>query len=488
MQVSTAEYRFGIVGGLGRLGSADLFFKLVQVLPASPGEGQAGLLFEQRPFNEGLHPGAEDASQNGRKLYVFDLLRSYESRGAKAILLPCFLCHTFLPELQAEVKVPIVDMMAAIRADIAQNYPNVRTIGVLASDYVRHQKLFEKYFDGTNLKVIYPSTITQAQCVMAAIYGLDGLKNGGRNLTTVDMLVRAARELVDQGADLIVPGFSEIPAVIDALRAQGFAVLDSNQVYVRAAMAHDHIGPRPIRIGVVGGVGPAATVDFLGKVVRNTPATKDQDHIKMVIEQNPQIPDRTGNILAQGPDPTIALYATCKRLESEGANAIAIPCNTAHAFVERIQPYLSIPILNMLTETVRFIVERYGVGTKVGLLATSGTVQSRVYHAAAAGQLELVTPSAEFQQGVMEAIYGADGVKAGYTTGPCAVRLRAAIADLTRQDVKVHILGCTELPLIFPQYDHFAVNESFVALVDPTEILAKRCVQHALRLANVLPL
>jgi aspartate racemase len=110
---------------------------------------------------------------------------------------------------------------------------------------------------------------------------------------------------------------------------------------------------KPFKLGIMGGVGPSATVDFMKKIIQNTPATKDQDHIKMVVEQNPQIPDRTANIVWNETDPTIAMFSTCKRLEQEGADAIAIPCNTAHAFVKNIQEHLNIPILNMLTSTTR---------------------------------------------------------------------------------------------------------------------------------------
>ncbi len=128
----------------------------------------------------------------------------------------------------------------------------------------------------------------------------------------------------------------------------------------------------PFKIGVVGGVGPAATTDFMGKVVANTHASKDQDHIKMLVEQNPQIPDRTENIIGNGIDPSIALYSVCKKLEQGGANIVAIPCNTAHAYVERIQRNLSIPIVNMLRETVNHITTNYPDVKTVGLLATTG--------------------------------------------------------------------------------------------------------------------
>ncbi|MNT56225.1 Asp/Glu/Hydantoin racemase [compost metagenome] len=107
-------------------------------------------------------------------------------------------------------------------------------------------------------------------------------------------------------------------------------------------------------------------------------------------------------------------------------------------------------------------------------------LESRVYHEAAAGHLELITPAPEFQQMLMEAIYGAEGVKAGHTQGHCAELLRAAIAHLQGKGASVQILGCTELPLIFAQTDQFEVGSAqTVSLVDPTDVLAKRCVRLA---------
>jgi aspartate racemase len=215
----------------------------------------------------------------------------------------------------------------------------------------------------------------------------------------------------------------------------------------------------------------------MAKVVANTPAEKDQDHIKMVVEQNPQIPDRTASLLRDETDPTLAMYATCKRLESAGAHAIAIPCNTAHAFVERIQAHLRVPIVNMLTETVEWIAHTYGAGKAIGLLATSGTVQSQVYHQAAhrAG-LQLLTPGVDYQAMVMEAIYGPRGIKAGFTQGLCKEQLLLAAEHLCEQGAHVLILGCTELPLLLEHCEAFDINGHAVALVDPTMILALKCV------------
>ena len=104
---------------------------------------------------------------------------------------------------------------------------------------------------------------------------------------------------------------------------------------------------KPFKIGMIGGLGPAATVDLYDKITKATPAKNDQEHIRVVIEQNPQIPDRTKCLLDNGEDPTLALYNCAKRLEKDGCDALIIPCNTAHAFAPYMQRHLSIPFINM---------------------------------------------------------------------------------------------------------------------------------------------
>ena len=155
----------------------------------------------------------------------------------------------------------------------------------------------------------------------------------------------------------------------------------------------------------------------------------------------------TENLIGEGADPTVSLYAACKKLESQSAHLIAIPCNTAHAFVERIQRHLGIPIVNMIFETVQFVKAHCSGRGDIGLLATTGTVKCRVYHDIldAAG-FKIITPDDAHQAKVMEAIYGDNGVKAGFTEGPCREYLMAALAHLVDRGAGVVILGCTELP------------------------------------------
>lgn len=475
-----ARRSYGVIGGLGPLASADVFFKLMKAIAIRGAADSADIVFEQHPFRGSSGTGAATTQ---RKLYVFDLIRDFEKRGVDAIVLPCFLSHTFLDELKANTGLPIVNLMDALLAHVRASHPQARRIGVLASDYTRDNGLFERYFPAPDFEVVYP---VQGQALVTeAVYGAHGIKQGALQGRPLRLLEQAARELAEQGAQVILPGLTEVALVAHALQGLPLPVEDANQVYADyIAESTSNARSKPFKVGVVGGVGPAATVDFMQKIVRNTPAARDQDHIKVHVEQNPQIPDRTDNLLGDGADPTIALYATCKKLEDGGADLIAIPCNTAHAYVERIQPSLAIPIVNMLTVTVQSIRERFPQLQRVGLLATSGTVGSGVYQQAlAAAGFEQVVPVTAAQERVMEAIYGREGVKAGHTRGRCQDDIRAGLNDLVRQGCEVVILGCTELPLLLPQGPWPHASGKTITLVDPTDTLARRCVQ----LAGVTP-
>lgn len=467
--------KFGVVGGLGPLASADVFFKLVKSTPASSDAEHVDVIFEQHPFRDAV-TGSEATTQ--RKLYVFDMISGFEKRGVTTVVLPCFLSHTFIDELKANSPLQIVDMVEAVRSHVRRKFPTARRIGVLTSDYTRRKGLFEKYFTAPEFEVIHPRPRDGVDLITEAVYGANGVKSGNLSGRPVALLREACEDLIAQGAHIIVPGMTEIALVAEEMGSFQVPLLDSNLAYAQYVIAGDYGSPESIfKVGVVGGVGPAATVDFMQKIVRNTPANRDQDHIRLLIEQNPQIPDRTENLIGDGPDPTISLYATCKKLESGDADLIAIPCNTAHAFVERIQPYLGIPIVNMLTVTVRHLRETFPLLRSVGVLATSGTIASGVYERALESEgLQQVVPRADLQERVMEAIYGKQGVKAGFTTGQCLDDISAAIDSLIAEGVEVIILGCTELPLLLPQTSFVGTVGMRVSLVDPTDVLAQQCV------------
>ncbi len=372
---------------------------------------------------------------------------------------------------------PVLELMPALVRHVAREHPRARRLGLLASDFVIARGLFQRAF-GAPWELVLPRPEIQARCLMPALHGPEGLHSGQRSEAAMRLLLEACADLADQGAELILPGSGELPGVLEALAGCGIPLVDSHEVYARAALDFQRAPARLRRVGIVGGVGPGATVDLLAKIVRNTPARCDQDHIKVLLEQNPQIPDRTAHLIGTGADPTIALYATCKRLERAGADLLAIPCNTAHAFVARIQPGLAVPIVHMMQETIQYIRQLRPAPGTVGLLATDGTLRSRIYQDLAEQQgIRLVSPEPAYQALVMSAIYGARGVKAGYTSGRCLEELLAALEHLVRdRAADAIILGCTELPLLVAQNDAFPVAGRHVAVIDPTTILARRCV------------
>jgi len=240
------------------------------------------------------------------------------------------------------------------------------------------------------------------------------------------------------------------------------------------------IPAKPFKVGMIGGLGPAATVDLYDKITKATPASNDQEHIRVVIEQNPQIPDRTKCLLDNGTDPTLSLYHCAKRLEKDGCDALIIPCNTAHAFVPYMERHLSIPFINMQKACMDEIAAKFGDKARVGLLATTGTVKTGIYtKKAEAMGIAMFVPDAAHQERVMAAIYGPKGAKAGYTDGVCRDDLVSAAEYMVKTyDCNVLILGCTELPLILDEGDMEVAGKT-VFIIDPTSALARRVVKTA---------
>jgi aspartate racemase len=474
------RYRsLGVVTGAAQLASADVLSRMTGALRQPGAAKPFDLVLEQRSWQG---PASQSAANAQFKIHVFDTMRAFEKRGVDAIVLPCFLSHTFIDELLANVTVPVANIMTALSAHVRQAFSSVRRIGVLTSDAIRGNGLFERYFDAVQFDVLHPRNEAGVDRVTSAVYGDEGIRNGRFHGHPIELLRAACVDLVAQGAEIILPGLAEIALVARALGRLEVPLVDANLVYARyVAAAQYSQQERRFKVGVVGGVGPAATVDFMAKLVRNTPATCDQDHLKVMVEQNPQIPDRTAALLGNGDDPTLALYAACKTLEDGGADLIAIPCNTAHAFIERIQPSLGIPIVNMLTCTADYLRQTFPGLREVGVLATSGTLASGVYEQAleASGFVQ-IAPAAAAQARLMNAIYGPNGAKAGYTSGECCDDLAAAVDDLVAQGVQVIVLGCTELPLLLRDATLACAGGLAVRLVDPTEVLARRCVAYAL--------
>ncbi len=225
------------------------------------------------------------------------------------------------------------------------------------------------------------------------------------------------------------------------------------------------------RVGVIGGMGPEATLDLLSKIIRCTPANCDQEHIPLLVDICPQIPDRTKFLVENGEDPLPWLLESGRRLAASDIAALCMPCNTAHYFAETIQEKLSVPLISMIESVLAQIQRDHPEAQQIGLMATSGTLQSRVYHDALQhAQLEIVSPPLAFQTEIMEIIYA---VKSGRKE-EVSSRFQVAVDELTACGADLMIAGCTELPLLLPYV------AATTPIIDTTQSLAERVVAFAL--------
>lgn len=229
-------------------------------------------------------------------------------------------------------------------------------------------------------------------------------------------------------------------------------------------------------IGILGGMGPAATGDLFREILRVTPAQKDQDHIPVLVYSNSKIPERTAAILQGGEDPFPYLVQTARVLERAGAGIILMPCNTAHFFLPALQKEIGIPILNMIEETLREFRRRMPSACKIGLLASLGTVRSGIYHTVfREGGVEVLVPDATEQARISAAIFD---VKAANHDERTRETFESVGTQLVSSGAQAVILGCTEIPLAFD-----GQNAPFPYL-NPTEILARAAVDWALGRRN----
>lgn len=201
-------------------------------------------------------------------------------------------------------------------------------------------------------------------------------------------------------------------------------------------------------IGILGGMGPEATWDLFGRIIKGTPAAKDSDHHRVIIDSNPNIPDRTQAILETGPSPVEMMITTGKNLELAGAGLILVPCMTAHAFIEPLQTALSVPVVNAFDLMRRHLSADAFSITKVAVIATSGSLKSGLYQHYLR-DFQLILPEPEMQEKeIMDLIYGPQGIKAGHVNGQVITRLNRLIAHFQSAGAEAVIAGCTEIGLV----------------------------------------
>lgn len=218
-------------------------------------------------------------------------------------------------------------------------------------------------------------------------------------------------------------------------------------------------------LGIIGGMGPMATVDLFSLIVQLTEAKKDSEHIHILIDNYPQIPDRTTSIINGDDKPLPFLREAAVRLEQQGADIIIIPCNTSHYYIKQVQESIKIPILNMIEEVAKRLVNEKI--SRVGLFATDGVIDSKIYdNVLLKYGIQTYLPDEIGQKKVMNLIY--NEVKAGICPHP--ELLYPEFDKMKSLGVEAFILGCTELPLVF------ATNKNY-KFINCTEELAKAAIR-----------
>lgn len=222
-------------------------------------------------------------------------------------------------------------------------------------------------------------------------------------------------------------------------------------------------------VGILGGMGPAATADFYLKLINATPAAKDQDHIRTVIWSDPTVPDRSAALVGDGEDPTPSLVRGARRLAGCGASFIVIPCNTAHAFRVAIEQATGVPVLDMIAATVDVLGARVPTPSAVGVLATDGTLSTDLYREALTAKgYRSIEPQPEIQLRLMDALAM---IKAGDVGWQAQAGLGQAATHLVGRGADVLIAGCTEVVL------GLRSDSVSVPVIDPAQVLAELIVK-----------
>lgn len=222
-------------------------------------------------------------------------------------------------------------------------------------------------------------------------------------------------------------------------------------------------------IGILGGMGPLATADLFQKIVSLTAASSDSEHIRVYIDSNASIPDRTAAILSGGPDPLPAMRDSLRKLEACGADCIIMPCNTAHYFLPRLAERTALPFISMIEAAARACQTRFP-GKGAAILATKGTLSAGLYQEALTAEgVPFLIPDETEQDALMDVIYR--GVKAGTPPETFRKAFLSVLSGLSSRGASCFLLACTELPL--------AVQALGLDLpcVDPTEELAKAAIR-----------
>jgi aspartate racemase len=218
--------------------------------------------------------------------------------------------------------------------------------------------------------------------------------------------------------------------------------------------------------GVMGGMGPDATVDFMAKVIAMTESGRDQDHVHMIVDHDPTIPNRQAAIESGHDDVSARLAAMAMRLENAGADFLVMVCNTAHVFLDGVRSSTTIPFVSIIDESVAEIGRRCAEARTVGVMATDGCLATGIYQRAIemSGRTAIV-PDGDSIAELMRLI---NAIKAGNQGKDIAAAMQAVAQALVDRGAEVIVGGCTEIPIVF-EGAGFAVP-----VISSTNVLASR--------------
>jgi len=227
-------------------------------------------------------------------------------------------------------------------------------------------------------------------------------------------------------------------------------------------------------IGVLGGMGPEAGAYFFERIIRETEAGRDQDHLPVIVNSLPQVPDRTEAILHGGPSPVPGLLRGLRALRRAGADFAVMTCISVHYFYPRVAARSPLPLISLIDETLAHIKKMRPSPKTIGLIATTGTVRSGIVaHAFEAAGIEVIVPSPGDQKRVMAAIYGKRGIKAGFAEGQPRQALLEIAHGLVTRGARAVLAGCTEVPLAL------RASDLPVPLIEPLTIGARAVIRRA---------
>ncbi|HBH11570.1 MAG TPA: aspartate racemase [Clostridiales bacterium] len=240
-------------------------------------------------------------------------------------------------------------------------------------------------------------------------------------------------------------------------------------------LAQSYVGGeilKELTVGILGGMGSKATADLFSKIILNTQSQKDQDHLHIIIDCNPKVPDRVSSIEKGDNAPVKYLKEMAMNLINCKADVLVIACITAHHYITVLQRSVDIPIMNSISMVSQFIKINYPQIKKVGLLATDATLITKLYHKSLNKQgIHVISPEANDQKILMECLRA---VKTEQTSiSELREKVLRIVLNLQTQGVDAIVAGCTEVPLLL-NMDDFSVP-----FIDTTDVVAKTVVRVA---------